>query len=302
MLEVLKELYELHLPTFQRLASRQSRLNIRHLNKLHRAELGRALSAGEFADLATDLSQDALADHWERYCKYCESNIWPMDCRHETEALEIANRWLESSRLRFPRRSVSGFGKTRPQLPHSDLADSLLSDRQRLAIAMRSQGATWEQMVIELYGYKNSRTAAKFKRFMLNLEQSLSFIAQLSASLDEFSEASDTLAMLRDEVTADFEPLDGTTHKPASRVPADRAFDLALFYSRQGSANPKPVVAPVASPEPIDWAPVRSEVHPVHYVPTWKPGRFAPSRGLAYVRSAKPANQFYAECKRSANG
>ena len=195
MLEMLRELYEEYLPELMQLATRRSRLNVRKLARQHKAETGQGLSPSQYRELASDLSQAALTDHWERYFQVCleleNANLTGNDLL----VIEYCTNWLESSKLRFPRyRSLTGVGLSfsAPPAPYwvsdtdSDpqtLCDSLLPQAQRqLATALLS-GDSGRSVCQRMFGGVGGRQWAQYRQLRLDLLQSLTFISELSREL-----------------------------------------------------------------------------------------------------------------------
>lgn len=278
MLETLRDLYEEMLPHLTALAVKRSKLNVRLYSELAKRETGQGLSPAQYRELASDLSQTALADHWERYCKACDEIAAESAPGDELTILNDCANWLERSKLRFPRRfSLAGAGLSysTPAAPYftsiqggpDTLCDSLLSSLQLQVLVELSAGMPEREIVNQHFGGDGGRQWKAYRAFKLELFETLSLVAQVAKGLGEFDEVQATLAdLLKCERRA------GKRLPPAPSVKptGDEAFDLAHFYAKQHSPNPSPAPAVKAAPEPIDYCPVKVAIVPPTVSPKCK--------------------------------
>lgn len=272
MFESLRDLYNEYLPDLMLLAAKRSKLNVRRLSQLHKAETGQGLSPAQYRDIADDMTQDALANHWERYCAYCADLDWGRSVHYELNALEVAEEWLQRSKLRFRRSAVqvgAGLSKSRPEVPHVPYwALELLSEAEYTLLQLIPQCRRERDLVLAMFGGEGGKEWKRYRALRCQLEQSLSLLVLLG-KVRTNSEALRPLASQLDSLVCSSLR---AGRRSAPKADPNAAFDLAQWYSRQNSCNLPDVPAEKAFPESIDYAPVKEETHYPHVLPTWTNG------------------------------
>lgn len=222
---IYRELWESHYSDLASAARRFCKRRLRDISRERVANGDNPLSPSDYREFSSDMSQNALADHWRRFAQYCAD-------RQPTTAQ--AENWLATSRLRFPRRDV---GSERPETMPTYCPElwSLSPDCARFC-QLRADGLSLSAIATVIFGDDSAKNMILANRLAQLSELQLSLQAEIESALVDFADAREVAIELNGAVCAD-------NRQPSelrpSRQPVDpnSAYDLAAWYRGQNQMS-----------------------------------------------------------------
>lgn len=223
--ELFRELWESHYSDLASAARRFCKKRLRDINRERVANGDNPLSPGDYRDMASDMSQNALADHWRRFATYCADRL---------PTITQAENWLATSRLRFPRRDV-GSSKPEPMPTYCPALWSLSPDCARFC-ELRADGLTLSAIATVIFGDDSAKNLVLVKRLAQLSELQLSLQAEIESALIDFRYAREVASELSSAVCGDNSER-SELRRSRQHVDPNRAYELAAWYRGQNQLS-----------------------------------------------------------------